>query len=264
MQHIIWNADPVLFSAFGITIYWYGLFFAIAILSGLHVLKLIYIAEKYNVEPLDSLLTYSVIGIIVGARLGHCFFYDPTYYLSNPLKILAIWEGGLASHGGGIGILIAMYLYVRKFQLSYIWLIDRLAISTALFGVFVRFGNFINSEILGVPTTVPWGIIFARIDEFPRHPAQLYESVAYLAIFILLVVCFKKFKHQPPKGLLTGLFLTSVFSARLLIESVKVNQESYSSDLMLNTGQLLSLPFLIAGILFLIWAYINHRESYNA
>ncbi|WP_076418449.1 prolipoprotein diacylglyceryl transferase [Colwellia sp. UCD-KL20] len=255
MEHLIWNIDPVLVSFGAIKIHWYGVLFASAILSGLQVMKWIYKTENLEQESLDTLLGYVVFGIIIGARLGHCFFYDPSYYFANPMKILAIWEGGLASHGGGLGVILAIGLYVKKHKVSYLWILDRLAIATALFGVFVRCANFINSEILGVTSNLPWAVVFARIDNLPRHPAQLYEAISYLFIFIILLGLYKKFKSHSPKGLLLGTFLILTFTARFLVESVKQKQAAYSSEFMLNTGQMLSIPFFIAGIILVILAY---------
>ena len=254
MEHLIWNVDPVLLSLGSFQIHWYGALFAAAILFGLQVMKWIFTTESVDTESLDTLLGYAVFGIIIGARLGHCFFYDPGYYFSNPLKILAIWEGGLASHGGGLGVIIATALYAKKYDANYLWLLDRLAISTALFGVFVRSANFVNSEILGVTTNVPWAIIFSRVDNFPRHPAQLYEAFAYLIIFIVLISIYRKYKANSPNGLLLGTFLVLTFTARFLIESVKQQQAAYSTDVALNTGQLLSIPFFIAGVVLIVLA----------
>lgn len=259
MEHIIWNIDPVLISFGSLKIHWYGVLFASAILSGLQVIKWIYKTENIELESLDTLLGYVVFGIIIGARLGHCFFYDPSYYLTYPLKIFAIWEGGLASHGGGLGVILAIALYVKKHKFNYLWLLDRLAIGTALFAVFVRSANFINSEILGVTTNVPWAIIFSRIDNLPRHPAQLYEAFAYLCIFVFLLTLYKKFKSNTPKGLLIGIFLTLAFTARFLVEIVKQKQAAYSSEFILNTGQMLSIPFLIAGIALILFALKQAR-----
>jgi len=260
LEHLVWNVDPVLLSLGSFKIHWYGALFAAAILSGLQVMKWIYVTEKQPVESLDTLLGYVVFGIIIGARLGHCFFYDPQYYFANPLKIIAIWEGGLASHGGGLGVIIAIYFYVKKHQVSYLWLLDRLAIGTALFGVFVRSANFVNSEILGNVSDVPWAVIFARIDNLPRHPAQLYEALAYLFIFIVLIFSYKKQKDKTPHGSLLGLFLILTFTARFLIENVKQKQAAYASDFLLNTGQMLSIPFFIAGIILVIWSFKKSKE----
>lgn len=261
MQHFIWDIDPVLLAIGPLTIHWYGALFAAAILSGLQVMKWIFKTENKPLEALDNLLMYVVFGIIIGARLGHCFFYDPQYYFANPLKIIAIWEGGLASHGGGLGVILAIGLYVRKYHESYLWLLDRLAICTALFGVFVRSANFVNSEILGVASDGPWAIIFARIDNIPRHPAQLYEAIAYLLIFIILVFAYQKTKDKTRNGSLLGLFLILVFTARFLVESVKVKQAAYDSILALNTGQMLSIPFFIAGVVLFIWSFKTNNKQ---
>lgn len=179
--------DPVLVSFMGLTIHWYGVLFASAIFAGFQVMKRIYVREGLDVESLDNLLIYCVIGIVVGARLAHVLFYDPSYYFAHPAKILAIWEGGLASHGGGLGAILALYYYHRKMKLPFLFLLDRLAIATAIFGFFVRMANFVNSEILGVPSDKPWAIVFERVDMLPRHPAQLYEALAYLSIFMIIL-----------------------------------------------------------------------------
>lgn len=261
MEFFVWNADPVLASLGPITVHWYGALFALAIISGLQVLKWCYTQEKVAVDSLDDLLMYAVIGIVVGARLAHCLFYDPGYYLSNPLKILAIWEGGLASHGGGLGVILAAYFYQKKYKMTFIWLLDRLAISTALFGFFVRTGNFINSEIIGIPSNVPWAIVFSRIDNLPRHPAQLYEALSYLAIFSLLLSTYRFSKIKQYSGALLGAFLVLVFTARFFIETVKIKQAAYSSDLVLSTGQLLSLPFFVVGLILIFRAYTVAKST---
>ena len=252
MQHFIWNFDPILVSLGPITIHWYGALFAAAIMAGLHYMKWIYQQDNKNTASLDDLLIYAVVGIIVGARLGHCLFYDPAYYLSNPLKILAINEGGLASHGGGLGVIIAVYFYAKKNKLKHLWLLDRLAIATALFGIFVRSANFINAEILGKPSDVAWAIIFERIDALPRHPAQLYEAFAYLSIFLILHWLFKKSQIKQHHGMLLGVFLILTFTARFIIEFFKQGQAAYSLEITMNTGQLLSIPFFIVGLLLVL------------
>jgi len=261
VEFFVWNADPVLASLGPVTVHWYGALFALAIISGLQVLKWCYIQEKVDVESLDNLLMYAVIGIVVGARLAHCLLYDPGYYLSNPLKILAIWEGGLASHGGGLGVIIAAYFYQKRYKMSFMWLLDRLAISTALFGFFVRFGNFINSEIIGIETSVPWAIVFSRIDNLPRHPAQLYEAISYLAIFAVLFVAYRFTKIRQYSGALLGGFLVMIFTARFVIEFVKIKQAAYSSELTFSTGQLLSIPFFIVGLILLVRAYRVNKST---
>ncbi|NRB22640.1 prolipoprotein diacylglyceryl transferase [Shewanella sp.] len=261
MEHFVWNIDPVLISFMGLKVHWYGALFATAIACGFQVMKHIYIKEKLPVESLDNLLMYCVIGIIVGARLAHCLFYDPAYYFSNPLKILAIWEGGLASHGGGLGAILALYYYRRKMDMPFLFLLDRLAIATAIFGFFVRMANFMNSEILGLPSNVPWAIIFERVDTLPRHPAQLYEAFAYLAIFIGLWAIYKYTQMKQKEGAIFGLFLVLVFSSRFAIEFVKVKQAAYADEMTLSAGQWLSIPFLIVGVVLLVMPYLNKKAK---
>jgi prolipoprotein diacylglyceryl transferase len=203
----------------------------------------------------DNLLLVMMVSTIVGARLGHFLFYDPAFYLSHPFEILKVWKGGLASHGGLLGILIGLWIYSRKRPSQpYLWLLDRIAVPTALAGSFIRIGNFFNSEIIGEPTSLPWAIVFDRVDPFPRHPAQLYESVCYLVIFGILWRVYWRRRQETPRGLLLGLFLVLVFSARFLIEFVKVHQAAYGMGFPLSVGQLLSIPAVVAGVLLLIRA----------
>ena len=253
MEYFIWNADPILFSFGGIRIFWYGLLFATPIVLGTELVKWIHKREGKDVALVDTVFLYTFFGIVLGARLGHCLFYDPAFYLANPMKILAVWEGGLASHGGGIGITIGLFIYASKHKINFLWLIDRMTMPTALFAFFVRMGNFMNSEIIGRQTDVPWAIILARIDNLPRHPAQIYEAIAYFFIFIMLVTIYKTSKKLK-SGFLLGLFFTSVFTARFLIEFIKQRQASYESEFFLNTGQMLSIPFLIIGIGLIIYS----------
>ena len=257
MDHLVWNMDPVLVSFMGLTVHWYGVLFASAIAAGFQVMKRIYTKEGLDVESLDNLLIYCVIGIIVGARLAHVLFYDPAFYFAHPMKILAIWEGGLASHGGGLGAILALYYYKRKVKLPFLFLLDRLAIATAIFGFFVRMANFANSEILGVPSDKPWAIIFERIDMLPRHPAQLYEAIAYLAIFITLWIIYQSTQMKQKQGAIFGLFLVLVFSARFAIEFVKVKQAAYAQDWTMSAGQMLSVPFLVVGVILLLLPYLR-------
>ncbi len=248
MEHIVWSVDPVLLSLGGFKIYWYGALFATAILTGFSVMNKIYKYENKDVAELETLQLYMVIGIVIGARLGHCLFYDPSYYLSNPLKILAVWEGGLASHGGGLGAILATLIYARKFKLDFLYLLDRLAIPTALFAFFVRMGNLMNSEIVGDASDVPWAIVFTKIDALPRHPTQVYEAISYLVIFVLLACIYRYTSKAKQSGFIFGVFLLSVFSARILIEFVKVPQAAYEHISFLSTGQILSIPFLLIGV----------------
>jgi len=256
MEHFVWSVDPVAISFGSVRVFWYGMLFAGAILAGLQYMKWVYKLEGKDVDDLETMFLYIVIGIVVGARVGHCLFYDPAYYFAHPMEIFAVWKGGLASHGGGSGVIFALYLFAKKFKLNYLWLLDRVAIPTALFGFFVRMGNFMNSEIVGKPTDVSWAIIFSRVDNLPRHPAQLYEAFSYLAIFLLLTFIYKTKRKVLNNGFLFGLFLTLLFSARFLIEFVKVKQADYdTSFLMMSTGQALSIPFLIIGIILMAWSF---------
>lgn len=215
-------------------------------------MEYIFKKEGKNLDDIDRGLIYVMVGTVIGARLGHCLFYDPAYYLSNPLEILMIQKGGLASHGGAIGVLIGLYLFVKKVDYSYMWILDRIVIPTALVGAFIRLGNLFNSEIIGHETTVPWAIIFARVDELPRHPTQLYESLSYVVIFILLFSIYRYYGKSIRAGLLFGIYMVTTFSARFIIEFVKTKQAAYNSDLVFSTGQLLSIPFIILG-LFMIF-----------
>lgn len=261
MHHFIWDINPILISFGPLKVHWYGLLFAAAILSGLEFMKWVYHLEHKDESNIEGLFLYAVVGIVVGARLGHCIFYDPDYYLAHPMKIFAVWEGGLASHGGGLGVLIALYYGCKKYKTNLLWLIDRLVIPTALFGFFVRMGNFMNSEIIGKPSDLPWAIVFERVDNLPRHPAQLYEAFSYLLIFFLLTYIYKKNYKKLESGFLFGLFLVLIFSARFLIEFVKVRQADYSLGIGLTTGQLLSVPFLLVGIGFIFYSYKKHYRS---
>ncbi len=254
MNYITWDINPILVSLGPLKVHWYGLLFALGFIIGFQIMQWIFQREHKNIEDLDKLLWFLLIGVIVGARLAHVIFYDPSYYFANPIKILTIWEGGLASHGGAIGAMIGLYLFKRNKEYSYLWLLDRLAIPTALLATFIRTGNLFNSEIVGIPTTVPWAVIFQRVDALPRHPAQVYEALCYLFIFIILFWLYKTTKIKDKAGMLFGILLSFVFIARLLIEFVKSKQEAYNSELWLNTGQILSIPFILIGLLLIILA----------
>ena len=260
MQYFEWSVDPVLVSFGTLSVHWYGVLFATAILTGFAVMNAIYRNENKPIEQLESLQIYMVIGIVVGARLGHCLFYDPIYYLSNPLKILAINEGGLASHGGGIGAILATLYYAKKNSLNFLYLLDRLAIPTALFAFFVRMGNLMNSEIVGIPSDVSWAVVFTRVDLLPRHPAQFYEALAYIMIFVLLVFLYKYKNMQEKSGFLFGVFLTLVFFARIVIEFVKVRQAVYAEETLMSAGQMLSIPFLLLGLGLILFS-LRERKT---
>jgi prolipoprotein diacylglyceryl transferase len=253
MGNIFWNVSPEIFHVGPISVRWYGLLFALGFVVGYQLMTKFFIKEKRPLKDLEALTITMIIGTIVGARLGHCLFYDPAYYLANPLKILKVWEGGLASHGAAIGILIALMYYVKKRpKYTMLWVLDRVVIVVALAGCFIRVGNFFNSEIIGRAAEVPWAVVFAKVDLIPRHPAQLYEAFSYLIIFIYLYRSYFKFDGNIPAGRFFGLFLILVFGARFIIEFFKEYQSPFEQNLPLDMGQLLSIPFIIAGIYFFI------------
>lgn len=262
LLYIYWNVDPEIFQIGPLAVRWYGLMFALAFITGYYIFKHFFKKEGYSIELLDQLTVYVAVGIILGARLGHVLFYDPDYYFSNPLKILAIWEGGLASHGAAIGILITLYLWTRRHHTNMLWLLDRIAVVVALGGMFIRFGNLMNSEIYGVETSLPWGFVFVREGEvLPKHPTQIYEALSYLAIFVLLFTAYTKNWWFPKKGLAFGIFLILLFGARFLIEFVKNPQEEFETTLPLWMGQILSIPFILAGIVLVIWIMYKSNSA---
>jgi prolipoprotein diacylglyceryl transferase len=267
---ITWNVDPEIFSIGSLSIRWYGLLFASAFLSGYIVFTRFLATERLTSEMLDQLLIYIAVGTVIGARLGHCFFYEPEYFLKNPVEILKIWKGGLASHGAAIGILLALWLYVRKHKLSFLWMIDRIVIVVALGGAFIRLGNLFNSEIYGGPTDLPWGFKFVRdkvydpntgelMPTVASHPTQLYEALSYLLIFALLFTFYRKRYMKVRDGFIFGVFMILLFMARFLIEFVKNDQVAFEASMSLNMGQWLSLPFIGAGIAMIIWTRLQPK-----
>jgi phosphatidylglycerol:prolipoprotein diacylglycerol transferase len=211
--------------------------------------------ENLKEVVLDRLTIYMAIGVIIGARLGHCLFYEPAYYFRHPLEILMIWHGGLASHGAAIGILTAVWLFAIKEKKDYFWVLDRIAIVVALSGFLIRMGNLMNSEIYGIETTVPWGFVFLRNHEVaPKHPTQIYEGLAYLMIFFLLFRIYWSKKGEHYQGLIISLAITLIFIARFFIEFLKEPQVAFEATMKLNMGQLLSIPFILLGIGGIYWS----------
>lgn len=250
---IPWNVDPEIISIGKLSIRYYGLFFATAFVLGYFIFTKIFKNEGISVEVLDKLTIYMVVGTVIGARLGHVFFYQPEFYLEHPLEILAIWHGGLASHGAAIGIIITLYLFTRKEKKPFIWILDRIVIAVALAGFFIRMGNLMNSEIYGTTTNLPWGFIFLREGEtVPKHPTQIYEALAYLGIFIFLYAHYFRNKGKIRPGFLFSMFLILVFTARFFIEFLKEVQVAWEKGMALNMGQILSLPFIALGIYILV------------
>ncbi len=350
LDYITWNANPEIINLKVIAIRYYGLFFALSFYLGYVIFVKFFKKEKIPQELLDKLTIYMALGTLIGARLGHCLFYEPSYYLSNPVEIIKVWKGGLASHGGGIGIIIAIILFCRKTKKNFFWVMDRIVIVAALAGFFIRMGNLMNSEIYGIPTKSKYGFVYARsysglfdkskniknfrfkkmpadtmvqerfvpikvevkldnrirneeqarnfietnlqyrisrdIDNLesdivifpgdkmeydlerrgvnyvasykvygvPKHPTQIYEASAYLLIFLLLLGIYFKKNGKIPGGYIFGLFLITVFSARFIIEIVKENQVPFEEHLALNMGQLLSIPYVLAGVIIFIYS----------
>ena len=263
ISFIHWNPDPEIINIFGISIRYYGLLFVSGLILCIYILRWIYKRENIPPEYLDKLTIFGIVGIVIGARLGHCLFYEPSYYLSHPLEILQIWHGGLASHGGVLGVLIALYFYSRKTKHSMVDTLDLIAIASGILFGFIRLGNFMNSEIIGMPTTKPWGVIFERVDDIPRHPAQLYEAISYFIIFAIIMILYKKRRERIKNGFLSGLATVLFFTARFLIEFVKENQVGFENGMTLNMGQLLSLPYIVAGIGFIIYGLMKTRKLIN-
>lgn len=260
MSYFVWDISPEIFHIGSLSVRWYGLLFALGFIIGYEIFQRIFKIEKKNLKDIDKLTIVMILSTVIGARLGHCFFYEPQYYLANPIEILYVWKGGLASHGAAIAILLGIWYFVaRNKQYTYLWILDRLVITVALAGALIRLGNFFNSEILGIPTNVPWAIIFAKVDEIPRHAVQLYESISYLLIFVYLAIVYIKNKQNLPAGRNLGAFLTLVFFARFILEFYKEQQTPLEVGLPLHMGQLLSLPFILIGLYFWIKSYrISH------
>ena len=278
LNYITWNVNPVFFSLGPLTVRWYGFLWAIGIFLALIIVQKLYKNEKLPEAWIDKQFFYVVIGTIVGARLGHCFFYEwhllpqpveflgisfkyGNPYLSHPWKLLFIWQGGLASHGGAIGIMAAMYLYHRNVtHRGFVWGLDRLVIGAAATAFCIRLGNLMNSEIYGSATTLPWGFIFVRDGQTePMHPTQIYEMLYCLVTFLVTWWLYWKKAAYKQTGLILGAFLLIVFGTRFLLEFIKLNQEAFESGMILNMGQILSIPFIVWGI-WLIYDSKNHIQ----
>lgn len=256
LNFVNWSVDPEIFHIGSLSVRYYGLFFAIAFMLGYNIMERMFKSEKIPLPWLEKLFMYVVVATVVGARLGHVFFYDWSYYSQHLDEILKVWHGGLASHGGAIGIVVAILIYSKKVsKKSPIWVLDRLVVPVALAAFFIRMGNLMNSEIYGHATTLPWGFVFLRNHEtLPKHPTQIYEALSYLSLFGLLMWMYWKTNAKERTGLLFGVFLVVTFAARFIIEFVKEVQEAFEEDMLLNMGQLLSIPFVLAGLYFIIKA----------
>ena len=265
LMFVHWHVDPVLFHIGSLGIRWYSLLFVSGFIIGWYIFRGFFRREGISEDLLDPLLYTLLIGTIVGARLGHCLFYQPDYYLGSWKgfwEIFMPWKGGLASHGGAIALILAMWWYARHYgkknDFDFLWIMDHLCITVAFAGCLIRLGNLFNSEIYGDVTSLPWGFIFdLRGETEPKHPTQLYESLSYLVLGLILVWLYKKKLDKLPRGFFFGLFLIGCFGMRFLIEFIKEPQVGFEETMTLNMGQLLSLPFIIAGIGILVLAFMR-------
>lgn len=262
---ITWTVSPEIFKIGFFSLRWYPLMFIIGFLLGSKIMEVIYRRDGVDPERVYKLFLYCFIGTVVGARLGHCFFYAPEYYLAHPVEILKTWKGGLASHGGTIGVVTAVLLYAKRDRLGSLWVLDRLSIAVAPVAALIRLGNLFNHEIFGHATDLPWAFRFVDnvgawergaepIFTAPSHPTQLYEAFAYVLVFALCAFLYYKTTASRRRGLIFGAFLIGIFGSRFFIEYVKNVQESFEEGMLLNMGQLLSLPFVILGIWLIIRA----------
>ena len=264
-----WHVDPVLFHIGSLEIRWYSLLFVAGFILGWYIFKWFFKREGIPEKLLDPLLYTLLAATIVGARLGHCCFYQPDYYFGSWKgfwEIFMPWKGGLASHGGAIALLLAMWWfarhYGRKHDFDYLWIMDHLCIAVAFAGCFIRLGNLFNSEIYGDVTSLPWGFIFdLRNETEPKHPTQLYEALSYLVLGLVMVWIYWKKLDKVHRGFFFGLFLVGCFGMRFLIEFIKEPQVGFEEGMALNMGQLLSIPFVIAGIALLIYSFTNKTPA---
>lgn len=260
MTYIHWNPDSTIIDLGFYALRWYSLLFALGFVLSYILMKRQFVKENIPEERLEKLTIYIVLATVIGARLGHCLFYDFDYYYRHvaeiflPFRFQPTFEFtgylGLASHGGIFGVMMATILFARNYKVNLFWLLDQLSVVGALAGCCIRLGNLMNSEIIGKPATVPWAFVFEQVDNVPRHPGQLYEALAYLGIFVLLYVLNRRIHKQP--GFIFGLFMVLLFCARFLIEFVKADQSAFEAGMLFNMGQLLSIPFIILGIIIML------------
>ena len=258
---VLWQPDPVAFSLFGFDVRWYSLCWCCALVAGYFIMAQLYKYQRIGKEKFDPLFLYVFVGVIVGARLGHCLFYEPGYYLHHIAEMLlpikrnaeGAWRivgyEGLASHGGVLGMILAIVLYCRRYKVNLMRVLDNMGIVAPISAAFIRIGNLFNSEIVGNPTDLPWGFVFAHNGEtFARHPAQLYEAICYALLFVVTIAVYKRLSHRVGTGFFFGLCLTAIFTLRFIIEFVKDNQVGFEDGMALNMGQILSIPLVAVGI----------------
>ena len=266
LLEITWTVDPAIFSIGSREIRWYALMFLIGFVVGYKIVERMFKNEGVTTDWLDPLLYYTVGGTVFGARLGHCLFYAPDYYLANPVEILKVWEGGLASHGGVLGIIIAIYFFSKLVShRSMLWAFDKLVVPTGLVSALIRLGNLMNHEIYGHSTDAPWAFRFIEnlhawrqgaepVFSAPSHPTQIYEALCYLATFGLCMWLYFKKEAWKKEGLIFGVFMICIFASRFFIEFLKNDQEAFEAAMTLNMGQWLSIPFVLMGAYFVVKA----------
>ena len=273
INYIHWNINPEIINLFGISLRYYGILFVGGLILCIFILNWIFKKENIPAAYLEKLSIYGIIGIFAGARLGHCLFYEPSYYLSHPLEIILPIQPtpgggykfsgyqGLASHGGALGLIIALIIYSKVTKESIIKTIDLIAIAAPLGACFIRLANLMNSEIIGIPANVPWAFIFGHVDNLPRHPAQLYEAISYLAIFGLIFYLYKTRRDKLQNGFFFGSVITMIFVVRFFLEFIKERQVPFEEQMKLDMGQLLSIPFVMVGLGFIIYGLIKTKNN---
>ncbi len=265
LSFIQWNVDPEIFQLGPFSVRWYGFLFASGFLIGYYIGERMLRSENVNQKWIDSLFFYIIIATIVGARLGHVFFYGWDYYSQNPAEIFKVWHGGLSSHGGTLGILVALIIHSKLItKRSVLWTLDRVVVPTALVAAFIRMGNLMNSEIYGVQTSLPWGFIFeSNAETVAKHPTQLYEALSYLIAFVVLMYMYLKTNAKNREGLIFGIFFVFIFGSRFLIEFIKEDQEAFEASMALNMGQWLSIPFVLGGLFLAVRAVKLPEKIYK-
>ena len=270
---INWDVNPVIFHLGSFGVRWYSLLFALGFLVGYKIVERMFNQEKIDLNLLDSLLVYLIVATVIGARVGHCVFYDWAYFSQNPLEIFLPVKfnpefrftgfQGLASHGGALGILVALTIWSKKISKhSLLWILDRVTVPVALVAAMIRTGNLFNSEIYGNETTLPWGFVFLQNGEtFAKHPTQLYEAFCYLVTFGIMMYYYRRTNAKDKTGFLTGIFFIGIFLSRFFIEFIKESQEAFEESMALNMGQLLSIPFVLAGIYLLFRGKMKVRKN---
>jgi len=251
-ENMVWNIDPIAITFKDIKIHWYGIFFATGLLLAYFLGEWIFKKEKKDPKLLEPFFIYLLIGITVGARLAHVLFYDFDYFLKHPIEIFYVWQGGLASHGGVVGAIVATYLFCKRYKINFLWMLSRSAFAALLVATFIRIGNFFNSEIVGLPTNSIFKVTFLKVDSIPRHPVVLYEAFSYFLIFLIVFYLYKKLDSKKFTDIAFGLILSLVFLVRFILEYFKTPQSEFANILPLSMGQMLSLPFIVIGVVFII------------